>query len=1705
MIEEFISGTDLSQRLKQGFLSEKEGLSLASTIAQDLVVIHSHGFVHRDIKPRNLMIDLNGGFHLIDFGLASFSYETGAEQKMAGTLKYCSPEQAGSIQRPVDGRSDLYSLGVTLFECFAGRPPFESENNAELLKKHLSEVPAELRSIRPELSQSLSSIVAKLLAKDPDDRYLSAKDLLRDLLQVESLGIEHLDASFSPEKIGSKVLQIVGREKELNVMQNLWRSSSEPKFSMGLIEGASGVGKTTLIKTFAQSVRDKAGMTLSGKCVQGSNNLPFQPFREAIDNHLGYLGRSLSPERQIDFRNHLSRTLSQSEISLIREISSELDKCFEESFVRDNQRRSLEEYYEAITQFFLFLSSSSSGLMFFIDDIQWLDDASEAFLKYFANREAQKTILFVLASRNDPESVSKLQSIRQLFASSISVEIKLQPLNRDETESLISRILPGKSIQHGLTELIFNRGQGVPFASVQFLRGLLENGHLLPHWGEWRLRGQGLEKINLPENVIDMVLSRARVLSEEAKSFLRLAALWGSHFPEELIGQISNLSSFQIEKIRSEALRVGLIEAAETPGEFSFIHDKIQEAFSQSTKESDQTEFHRLISLTLAQKHFHPDLIIRCAESANKAKDKLPRQMLIETFFRATVQSGNAFAVSEAFKFSSWYLEQAGDYGFLQGDLGIGKHLNYSVELIEVLEVRGLSASLLGRHSEAVRVLSFLSHLPNLDSARRARIHYELTRIYVFRRQIDTAWEHTVKGLLAIGHWSNVKLLNGFRIISKILMSLVLEPFEAFLLQEKNTDKKEKWKIASQLAESGGITAYALNHPIKFSAIVFPAIFNGLRAKKSPETAFSFAASAAGFAAVGAFKLAKRYIGKSLSKANSLKDPFLLTRVQVLRGFVLQFSNEWEEALKLFADLLFRQRQFLSGLDLMNSAYALSTMTVLSGYHRIAEKALMCSLEYLNSVEFPGDERLGHPSLGTLIPTRAALGELSNLNENIRQAEIYLAKVQSDSCGNLGFIGSMFALFYETGDFWNPQIEDLEKRSRSFYFSPILCAPHFKFFFVFRAYIHLSRLLDKKNHRSKSAYYEKSFAKSLHDLNSSCRAPSWIPIQGHLHVLMGSWLLFKGRHREAFIELEYAIKKADLFDLPLVRFEAYRVLAEIYRTKNNIYTAEFYFASCLELSRRHGWLLKEQEIKKKLEHQERTGADKIGSLQDPTKKQGIQTEPQSLLESEIARESSGTRDPRQQMQLGLFEKITLNSVGIVGLEDQSRIILDAVIEFFSPDRALIFLPGENDEPMYLVGRSSAKEDIQFPENFSRKTIVEVIKQRKPLIFGEKEAREMLSSESFMASNLRSALVAPLIYRDKLIGILYLDNRLIKGLFREQDLSVVMSVTSILAAHMESARAAGLEIEKVKLNQDLHLAGAVQKLLLPADQTLRSQGLLVFGYHRSAAVAGGDWWWAETLKDNGLVAFVGDVTGHGPASAMVTSTVAGSFFMFREFMNNNNASGEAFAEAFSSFLKTVDLNLHRQTRGEYLIPFNAVYLNPSGSLWVWGSASPSAIVVQESPASSLTEVRSKKYKIQYADSCRTPLGSASCLTDPVLRVSNFRGSVFTYTDGLWEIPFVGSRLHNERSLGEQLRRCLIDEVSFPQFLESTIQAQLKVSDLVDDLSYVIVSNDPVILSEETMRNPKNSKSSEGGISFRNSEFSNGEKTMRSSQGLKRRYG
>lgn len=1602
MVEEFIEGSNLKQWLEKNEFSIPSLITFIRAMAPVFSKIHENGVIHRDIKSSNILLGKDQTPYLIDFGLAHRLTAGETTNDGVGTLAYCSPEQSGMIARPVDRRSDLYSFGVVLFECATRQLPFKSSDAAEMIKMHAFQKPPQVRDLRRDFPEALDRIIQKLIAKDPDDRYGTSEGLLRDVedfelgLELESLG-RH---DFSD--IGHEAGALIGREKQLESLKSDYARAKKSRGLVSFIESPSGVGKTRLTRELLRFARGDGATILKGKCDQSHGALPFSALREAID---GFLTRNRNDREKIRQALGPGGRLLKNFSPSMRELIGADDGLQVDNMTAD-------QYFSLLSDFLLELSRLYHPLVLFIDDVQWLDDSSLSVLSLAADRASDRAFLFIATARADAESSEGVAKFKKAMGESLHSSLTLSPLKLEETSLLVESFLGGLHAEPLMVSQIQKRSDGVPFATIEYLRLLLDSGYLTPRWGSWHLHENGFQLLPLSQNLIDIVLKRADGLLADTRQMLAVAAIWGTKFKGEVVRDIGNLTPTQFHLGLGEALKCNLIETGDEPDEYEFIHDRIQEAFVRSVDESTRRKMHRRIASYLRRQTVSGDeFAYRIADHEHLSEDFSRPLEIFESQLAAARKALFEFAVDEGYDYFKRAKTYADRFGYT---------LSAKDRYLQA-EVNTLS----GRYEEALQIYEqLLADLP--DPVERARVHMRLCRIHQYRREIHRSWEHVTLGLEAIGFRRvNSPILNFLRILYSTIFGFITDYFGIRI--ESSDREKDRFKIIASLLETGATNAYFLNSTPRFLSCVGPSLEPAARLGITAETAICYCGAGAMFSVLGLKSIASHYTEKALRVIEQTGNPFVGVRARVVRLYILQFSGDWTEARKVVKEIFRDQSRYLEGSDLMNVAFgATSCMTMISGHQLEGLAAIQKSISYLERNEHDPNLREGHPFLNPVLQIFPVAGRNSEASRYLKNIRRNVEERPDDLCGTVGYAGSLLGLHYETRE-TGPDVDEAIRLglSTSKVWTP-LEMPYYKFFHMFAAYARMNQYDAAKNDEVRTRARE-DFKKQLRLFRLATLVPSLTPTRAHVLLLSAVECRIDGRSHDAHALLHRALKMAEEFDLPWVQFEVFRQKARLNRESGQYAQAGLFAELALGVALKYDWSAKANWIREEFE----IDASSIGTSRPGPSSSSTHTGT-TVVDS--------LSNIRQNEQLAALIHMSMQSIGVADPKDQIRGLLDEMIQLFGADRGLVFLYDAKTSGVsnFLLGRSDSKIDLLTAENYSTKAIQNAFETEEPYISNQGLTGGIDPSESVIAFNLRSILVVPLITNGEWLGVFYLDNNSVKGIFQESDKRFILSAASAVASAIKAGRAVKTEIEKRDLEKNLQLTGAVQSLLLPKTPRLKERGLEIEGHFQAATVAGGDWWWSETLPDGSSFAFLGDVTGHGAPSAMVTAVVAGMYYVVRNSLTDTSNDPKA---AISAFLKLTDHKLHSHMGAEFLMAYSAVHVAIDGTLTMWGAGAP-PIVIREDGKPELTVV----------ECYGRNLGTGEVRGEPLATIPGFRGRLFMFSDGLLEILAPSGSPISERSLASKFKN-QDDLTRFSDEIRSMIESSQLQIPLGDDVSFV----------------------------------------------------
>jgi len=286
----FLSGVALADSLARGPLPISEAIEVALAVVRALGIAHERGVLHLDVKPANVMIDKQASprqVTLTGFCLPPSPHLRGAIGELPGVAAhYLSPEQAGLLHHDVDERSDLYSAGALLFDCLAGRPPFQGESVGDVLRQLVGDRPPSLRSLRPDVPRAFEQIVERLLQAEPDDRYQSAEAVVADLDETRRAlvtGVEQPVVGVRDHRrrtLTDPVL--IGRAAELRSLEEQLERARDGGRTIVTVQAESGGGKTRLLEELEQRTAPGRVLMLRGEGRDQTGQAPFDVFEGVV-------------------------------------------------------------------------------------------------------------------------------------------------------------------------------------------------------------------------------------------------------------------------------------------------------------------------------------------------------------------------------------------------------------------------------------------------------------------------------------------------------------------------------------------------------------------------------------------------------------------------------------------------------------------------------------------------------------------------------------------------------------------------------------------------------------------------------------------------------------------------------------------------------------------------------------------------------------------------------------------------------------------------------------------------------------------------------------------------------------------------------------------------------------------------------------------------------------------------------------------------------------------------------------------------------------------------------------------------------------------------------------------------------------------------------------------------------------------------------
>ncbi|HBG06423.1 MAG: hypothetical protein A2075_00430 [Geobacteraceae bacterium GWC2_58_44] len=961
-------------------------LLLALNITDAVADLHRQGLIHGNINPHRILVHQETG--AVTLGSPSGKPQLPYSHPALGYLPegelsppYMSPEQTGRMNRGVDQRSDLYSLGVVLYQMLTGTLPFHADDLMEWVHCHIAHPVRPPGDLLPQGPALLSDMVLKLLAKEPEERYQSAAGLAADLRRSLARWREQGEIepfALGEEDISERLLiphRLYGRERELALLLAAFdRVVKEGRAEVVMVSGYAGIGKTSLVRELYQRVAHERGFFLTGKFDQLKRHVPYATAAEAFRGQIRQM-LTEGEERIAKWKGELLEALGAN-ARLMLDIIPQLELILgpQPAVQQLPPSEAQNRFHMVFRQLVAVFAKREHPLVVFLDDLQWADLATLKLIEHIMTHPETGYLLLIGAYRDNEVGAThpllfSLQQLRDAGAPLSS--ITLSPLSRDDLANLVAdAVCPEQAARcEPLTTLLFEKTGGNPFFIIQFLTALFQEGLLqfdrsrrLWSWDVGRIRDKGYT-----DNVVDLMLGKLKKLSTATIEEMKLASCMGNRIDLQTLTMISALPGAESRGILAEAVQEGLLVRLD--GDYSFLHDRVQEAAYSLVPQELRVVLHLKIGRILVAQ-LSPEAV---EERVFEVVNQLNRGAALigdpgerETLCRLNTLAGGRAKAAVAYDCAANYLERA--TALLPDRAWDSRHPQTFSLFLELSECKYLS----GRFAEAEALFCVIyDHTrSDLERARVLRLRGRLCQVDGRFREALTLTLEALRLFDIILPDAEEALLETFAAEMEQISTALAGRRVAELAESPQISDPDGAMIISLLVEALG-SAYAAAPPY-FPVLAAKGVNYSLRYGNSVDSCLAYSSHAIVLIGVlGEIEQAFQFSEMALALAEKIADPRMHGLVLLGHaGLVLPWRSPIAACLPLLERSL---AALLAAGDFLNCTHALllTAWSVIEKGETLDEVA-SCSKRYRSSARQMHSETM-HATLGLPLQLVASL------------------------------------------------------------------------------------------------------------------------------------------------------------------------------------------------------------------------------------------------------------------------------------------------------------------------------------------------------------------------------------------------------------------------------------------------------------------------------------------------------------------------------------------------------------------------------------------------------------------------------------------------------------------------------------------------------------------------------------------------------------
>ncbi|AXH10297.1 diguanylate cyclase/phosphodiesterase (protein kinase domain) [Malaciobacter halophilus] len=1351
LILENFSEKTLKQKIENSKFKLKDFLSIAIELCEICYYLHEKNIIYQNFSSNSILIDKTNKIKLFDFSEAKQSSKVDInKEKLTSTNIYKAPEQTNRVNYPITKQTDIYSLGIVFYEMLSGVIPYNSKDLLSLSHTIITNEFLSLHEIDFQIPKVISNLVDKMIQKNPINRYGNILSILIDLKKIEELILNNKSIDeFEIDQFQRNFLinsnkKLFGRQKELNELKD---EINNTKNKLLIIKGVSGVGKTSLVKRALELSNIDTTNSLQIKLDNYKQNIAYKILYEKI--------RELS--KQLLTKD--SYTLEQWKKNIIEKLNSEVKILFElipelkiilndnSEEIKINKNISKIKFDNYLFKYLQLFASKKNPLLIFIDDMQWSDEVTRNWLEN-SLYQLENTITIITYRDDEVKQDSKLNKLlKKLENEDILLKtFHLKPLKYEHIKDILKTNIKLDNSDE-IAKLVFNKTSGNCFFIIQLLKQLVDENIIYFNYDEfrWKCDFNQLNTVSASNNIIQLLENKINKLDKNESTLLKIASCIGNKFDEELLKKVFNDDKIFKQILNKTILNEWIVKTKNISNlkyeRYKFSHDRIQQVIYNSIALKERSLYHKKIADSILNLDLHNrnNDFLTYINHYNNAKmlfnTKEQKDYLASLNHKASINARE----NADFVMAQKYMKQAlnlfndikskDNYSEILKDYAICEHM--------VLNKR----TALKYYNNAIKVAN-----TNLE---KAYIYEQIIKLYSDFSEFKKAYETGKKALELF----NLNIPKSFSKVIYTKDSMYLN----YKLKNKNPNsllslpetKDEKVIIMIKLLSALLKAAYQID-PKLCVLVSMKLVKLCLKHGDTKDAVIGFMVFGVIFqgAIKQNHKLGCKYANLSLDMIKKYNNTNLYPEVNFVCGY-FAFSwvlptaiteQKWFESYNkglLIGDLFHSgcaaagiiQSMFLRGVSLDN----------INNQIEIFEKTLRRIKAY--------------EQLGAILSVKQAICNLKantinknsfcnkyfNEDEYVKELESY----NSLHFVHYYYINKMITLFihedYKQAHEYYLQSKRFLENSKG----TIHGIEHY-----FYESLILSNLYEKVNSGLKKRYLKTINQNLLEFEKYSLECPENFVVRKNL--IKAELFRIENKINEAFKYFEKAIQAAEIYSQTHLKAIANRLLSNIYKTIN------------------------QERVSKLLKNEE----------QDILKQWGVSVKNSSNINMQAT----------ESINLDTLTKAAEAIVKEQKLPSLLKNLLHIVLENSGAQYANVLL--ENNNKYYIQATASYKsttidvmQNIEFEKSSDvvHNIINYVLRTKKPIVIDDLNNDSIfIKEDDAINRGVKSVLCLPLIFHNKIKGLIYLENNAMTGIFSKEQIELLKHLSGQIAISIENA-------------------------------------------------------------------------------------------------------------------------------------------------------------------------------------------------------------------------------------------------------------------------------------------------------------------------------